>query len=419
MIDIISNKIERAILVAVKTRYHVREVVYEHMNELEELARTAGAVTIRKIVQEKTGYDGTYYLGKGKAHEIAEMIEEEEIDLLIFDDDLTPGQARNLEALMKRKILDRSGLILDIFAQHAKTKTSRTQVELAQLQYLLPRLTRAWTHLSKQFGGIGTKGPGETQIETDRRLIRDRISFLKDKLKEIEGDRNTQTKLRKETTKVTLVGYTNAGKSTLFNMLAAADALAEDKLFATLDATPRDFNRQKNTEILLSDTVGFIRKLPHQLIASFKSTLSEVREADILLHVVDISHPFYEDHIAVVEQTLEELGCKDKKLIRVFNKIDLVEEPDRITFLINKYPGAVVTSAAKGMNIGKLKEVILEIIEGDFVEQDYVLPLEKSHLISKVHQFAEVLSTNYEETGVSFRLKYKKENSPKLLFLEK
>lgn len=419
MIDIISNKIERAILVAVKTRYHVREVVYEHMNELEELARTAGAVTIRKIVQEKTGYDGTYYLGKGKAHEIAEMIEEEEIDLLIFDDDLTPGQARNLEALMKRKILDRSGLILDIFAQHAKTKTSRTQVELAQLQYLLPRLTRAWTHLSKQFGGIGTKGPGETQIETDRRLIRDRISFLKDKLKEIEGDRNTQTKLRKETTKVTLVGYTNAGKSTLFNMLAAADALTEDKLFATLDSTTRNFNLQKNTEILLSDTVGFIRKLPHQLIASFKSTLSEVREADILLHVVDISHPFYEDHIAVVEQTLEELGCKDKKLIRVFNKIDLVEEPDRITFLINKYPGAVVTSAAKGMNIGKLKEVILDIIEGDFVEQDYVLPLEKSHLISKVHQFAEVLSTNYEETGVSFRLKYKKENSPKLLFLEK
>lgn len=405
-------------MVAVKTRFQVREIVYEHLNELEELARTAGAITIRKIVQEKTGYDASFYLGKGKAQEIADLIEEEKIDIIIFDDDLTPGQARNLENMMKRKILDRSGLILDIFAQHAKTKTARTQVELAQLQYLLPRLTRAWTHLSKQFGGIGTKGPGETQIETDRRLIRDRIAFLKQKLREIEDDRTTQTKLRKEITKVTLVGYTNAGKSTLFNLLAEADALAEDKLFATLDSTTRSFSIQKNREILLSDTVGFIRKLPHQLVASFKSTLSEVREADILLHVVDISHPFYEDHLMVVEQTLEELGCKDKKVIRVLNKIDLITEPEKVTFLINKYPGSVVTSAARGLNINRLKEAINEAIECDFVILDFELPMDKSHLVAKVHQYAEVLSTNYEDTGVSFRIKIKKVDMPKIHFLE-
>ncbi|MCE1190482.1 MAG: GTPase HflX [Ignavibacteria bacterium] len=418
MIDIIQNKTERALLIAVKTRMHIRELVYEHLNELEELAKTAGAITVQKIVQEKHQYDGAYYVGKGKAEEIALLIEDLEIDLLIFDDDLTPGQARNLENLLKRKVVDRSGLILDIFASHAKTKTARTQVELAQLQYLLPRLTRAWTHLSKQYGGIGTKGPGETQIETDRRMIRDRISFLKNKLKEIEDDRNIQTKQRKDIIKVTLVGYTNAGKSTLFNLLTGAEVLAEDKLFATLDSTTRNFALQKSINVLLSDTVGFIRKLPHHLVASFKSTLSEVREADVILHIIDVSHPFHEDHMAVVRQTLEELGCKDKRQILVFNKIDLISDSEQIQFLINKYPGSAIVSAERGINITRLKELIEEIIEDEYTTVDITLPLEKSYLVPRVHQFAEVLMEKYEEDGVQLQIKIKKELQQKLDILQ-
>ncbi len=414
MIDIVQNKIERAILVAVKTRFHEREIVYEHVDELEELAKTAGAETVMRMIQEKTQYDGTYYLGKGKAEELAMLAEENEIDLIIFDDDLTPGQARNLEKLVNRKILDRSGLILDIFAAHAKTKTARTQVELAQLQYLLPRLTRAWTHLSKQFGGIGTKGPGETQIETDRRLIRDRIAFLKQKLKEIEADRSIQTKQRKDVIKATLVGYTNAGKSTLFNLLTDAGVLAEDKLFATLDSTTRTFQLQKNVPILLSDTVGFIRKLPHHLVASFQSTLSEVREADVILHIVDVSNSFYEDHIRVVNQTLEELGCKDKKQIMIFNKIDLIDKRETIEYLMNNYPDSVILSAIKGMNISKLREKIEQLIDSDYEYMEASLDHQRSYLVPKLRQICEVQTEVYTDTEVELRLKVRRDNMRKV-----
>lgn len=414
MIDIVQNKVERAVLVAARTRFISRDVLDEHLDELEELSKTAGVEIVDKVTQDRDNFDSSFYIGKGKAQELAQFVEDNAIDLLIFDDDLTPGQVRNLEELVKRKIIDRSGLILDIFASHAKTRTARTQVELAQLQYMLPRLTRAWTHLSKQFGGVGTKGPGETQIETDRRLIRDRIAFLKRKLIEIEADRSTQTKGRKEWTKATLVGYTNAGKSTLFNLLSGAEALAEDKLFATLDSTTRNFLLRKNTEILLSDTVGFIRKLPHHLVASFKSTLSEVREADLILHVIDMTHPFYEDHIRVVTQTLEELGCKDKPALMVFNKVDGVEDRSKIEFIQNHYPDSVIVSAVKGFNITALKERIEKFVESTYQIYELTLDTQKSYLIQRAKAMAETVDEQYIEDKVHVKFRVRKSEVGKL-----
>ncbi len=355
MIEITKKNIERAILVALNTKYLSRETVEEHLSELEELAITAGAETVIKLIQDRYAMDPAFYIGKGKAEEIAQLTELNNIDLVIFDDDLTPVQVRNLEKLVNKKIVDRSGLILDIFASRAKTKEAKTQVELAQLQYMLPRLTRAWTHLSKQLGGIGTKGPGETQIETDRRMIRTRISHLKEKLIKIESQRETQSLSRKDLIKISLVGYTNAGKSTLFNLLTSADVFAEDKLFATLDSTTRSLELNKNQKILLSDTVGFIRKLPPNLVASFKSTLNEVRDADIILHVIDLSHQYYEDHIQVVEETLKEFGGNKKTIIKVFNKVDLVIDKSKINYVLNKYDNSVVISAHRGINISCFK----------------------------------------------------------------
>jgi GTP-binding protein HflX len=312
MIDIPKKTKERTMLVAINLKDVNKHLVEEHISELEELADTAGAESVFKIVQSRNRFDPAYYIGKGKAEELAQLVELNDIELVIFDDDLTAVQVRNLEKLFNRKIIDRSGLILDIFALRAKTKEAKTQVELAQLQYLLPRLTRAWTHLSKQYGGIGTKGPGETQIETDRRLIRNRISHLKENLGKIESQRITQSRNRKNHVRVSLAGYTNAGKSTLFNLLTKSDVFAEDKLFATLDSTTRSLDLIGRQKILISDTVGFIRKLPPHLVASFKSTLNEVRDADIILHVIDMSHDFYEVHVRIVDDTLKEFGSKDK-----------------------------------------------------------------------------------------------------------
>ncbi|MBZ0200900.1 MAG: GTPase HflX, partial [Ignavibacteriaceae bacterium] len=351
MIDLTKKTTERAILVALKTRELSRELVDEHLAELEELALTAGAETIMKIVQERSGTDPTHYVGKGKVEEIKELIELNEIDLVIFDDDLSPVQVRNLEKMLDRKIIDRSALILDIFAGRAKSNEAKTQVELAQLQYMLPRLTRAWTHLSKQYGGVGTKGPGETQIETDRRIIRDRISHLKEKLKKIEAHRETQSQGRKDLVRVCLVGYTNAGKSTMFNLLTNAGVFAEDKLFATLDSTTRIYELDTAQKILLSDTVGFIRKLPPHLVASFKSTLNEVRDADIILHVIDFSHPYYEDHIQVVEKTLKDINADKQIELKIFNKVDLIEDKNKLDYVRNKYKNSVIVSASRGINI--------------------------------------------------------------------
>lgn len=414
MIDIPKKTIERAILVAVNTRDLSSEIVDEHLAELEELAVTAGAETIMKIVQQRAGIDSAYYIGKGKAEELKQLIEMNDINIVIFDDDLSPMQVRNLEKLLDRKIVDRSGLILDIFASRAKSKEAKTQVELAQLQYMLPRLTRAWTHLSKQFGGIGTKGPGETQIETDRRIIRTRISLLKEKLEKIEAQRVTQSQGRKDVIKISLVGYTNAGKSTLFNLLTKSDVFAEDKLFATLDSTTRILDLAKNQKILLSDTVGFIRKLPAHLIASFKSTLNEVREADIIIHVIDFSHPYYYDHIEVVDETLKNLGCEDKTQLKVFNKIDLVENKSKIDLVRNKYENSIIISAQRGINISTLIDKIIHITEESFVKEEVNLEINNSKIAAAIHSMAEVLNTTYDENSIRITYRTNKENSEKI-----
>jgi len=413
MIDIQQKTVERAILVALNTKEIKREMVEEHLEELEELAITAGAETVIKIIQEKYSFDPAYYIGKGKAEELSSLVEINDIDLVIFDDDLSAVQVRNLERLINRKIIDRSGLILDIFASRAKTKEAKTQVELAQLQYLLPRLTRAWTHLSKQYGGIGTKGPGETQIETDRRIIRDRIRHLKEKLQKIESEREIQSSGRADLIRISLVGYTNAGKSTLFNLLTKSDVFAEDKLFATLDSTTRVYNINKQ-KLLLSDTVGFIRKLPPHLIASFKSTLNEVRSADIILHVVDLAHHYFADHVEIVEETLSELGCKDKVAIKVFNKVDIVKDKNKIDYVRNRYENSVVISAERGINISSLEKKLLEIIEKSFVHETIEIDLNNSKLASKIHSLAKVLSTKYSDNTIHITYKVNRANAEKI-----
>ncbi|MDE6514679.1 MAG: GTPase HflX [Bacteroidales bacterium] len=325
---------ERAVLVGLATDEVSVEKEQEYIDELAFLAETAETDVVRTFIQ-KTGFpQGKFYVGSGKLQEIKTFIEDNDIDTVIFDDELSPAQLRNIEGELKRKVLDRTTLILDIFARHARTAHARTQVELAQYQYLLPRLTGLWTHLSKQRGGVGMRGPGEKEIETDRRVIRNKISLLKERLAEIDKQKATQRKHREQLVRVALVGYTNVGKSSLMNLLSKSNVLAENKLFATLDTTVRKVVI-KNLPFLLSDTVGFIRKLPHHLVESFKSTLDEVRESDILLHVVDISHPEFEDQMEVVAQTLSELGTAEKRHIVVFNKIDAYtyeeKEPDDLS----------------------------------------------------------------------------------------
>ena len=414
MIETKNKTTERAILIALNTKDLSREVVEEHINELEELAITAGAETILKVIQSRYSTDPAYYIGKGKAEELVSLTELNNIDLLIFDDDLSPVQVRNLERLVNKKIIDRSGLILDIFASRAKSREAKTQVELAQLQYLLPRLTRAWTHLSKQYGGIGTKGPGETQIETDRRIIRNRISHLKENLSKIESQRVTQSSERKNFTRISLVGYTNAGKSTLFNLLTNSNVFAEDKLFATLDSTTRTIDLIRNQKILLSDTVGFIRKLPAHLVASFKSTLNEVRDSDLILHVVDISHNYFQDHIKGVDKTLKELGCESNPSILVFNKVDLLDDRTRTEFIKHEFPNSIIISAVKGFNIQKLIKAVLGIVEDSFVERTLKLKITDSKTAALIHSLAEVKSVTYEEDMMKLKIRASKTNAEKI-----
>ena len=312
---------EKAILIGVITPEQNKNQAQEYLEELAFLAKTAGAIPIKKITQKLSVPNNKTFIGKGKIEEVKQLVKELEVELIIFDDDLSPIQLRNVERILECKILDRSNLILDIFASRARTANAKTQVELAQYQYLLPRLTRMWTHLERQKGGIGMRGPGETQIETDRRIIGQKIALLKKQLEKIDKQKITQRKGRGNMIRLALVGYTNAGKSTLMNQLSKSEVFAEDKLFATLDITIRKVVIE-NIPFLLADTVGFIRKLPHQLVDSFKSTLDEVRESDLLLHIVDISNPNFESQIEVVNQTLSEIGVNDKPMILVFNKTD-------------------------------------------------------------------------------------------------
>jgi GTP-binding protein HflX len=375
------ESVEKTVLVGVVTQSQTKEQVDEYLDELDFLAHTAGVMPVRKFIQNLVSPHQKTYVGTGKLDEIKKYLDENEIKLIIFDDELTPTQLRNIENFLNIKVLDRTNLILDTFALRARTAYSKTQVELAQYQYLLPRLTRMWTHLERQRGGIGMRGPGESQIETDRRIILDKIAKLKDELKKIDKQMYQQRKNRGQMVRVALVGYTNVGKSTIMNLISKSDVLAEDKLFATLDTTVRKVVIN-NLPFLLSDTVGFIRKLPHNLIESFKSTLDETRESDIIIHVVDISHPSFFEHIEVVEQTLKELNINNKPVLMVFNKIDafsfVPKDEDDLTpmsrenysledlkntyFAKNSYPSVFISAKTKE-NIDEFKEILFEIIK--------------------------------------------------------
>lgn len=385
----------KAVLIGIINRLQNEDKVHEYMDELAFLADTAGMRPMKRFTQQLAKPDSSTFIGKGKAEEIKDFLVKNNIDIVVFDDEISPSQQRNLEKLLEKKVIDRTGLILEIFAQRAKTSYAKTQVELAQLEYVYPRLVGMWTHLERQRGGTGTRGgAGEKEVETDRRIVRKKISVLKEKLKEIDKQMATQRRNRGEMIRVALVGYTNVGKSTLMNMLAKAEVFAENKLFATLDTTVRKVVIDR-VPFLLSDTVGFIRKLPHQLVESFKSTLDEVREADILLHVVDISHPKFEDQITEVTKTLAEIGAGDKFILTVFNKIDAVEgrkdvsilqkeewdkiiDEDKIpitletlqnSWLAKKFYPCVFISAYTKENISQLKQYLFSQIKELHVER--------------------------------------------------
>ena len=378
---------ERAVLVGVITQLQTEEKAREYLDELAFLAETAGASPEKLFFQRLEYPNPKTYVGPGKLIEIKKFVDENDIGVVIFDDELSPKQLRNIEAELKVLILDRTSLILDIFAKRAQTASAKTQVELAQLQYTLPRLTRLWTHLERQQGGIGMRGPGETQIETDRRIILTKIALLKQNLKDIDQQMSTQRKNRGKMVRVALVGYTNVGKSTLMNLISKSDIFAENKLFATLDTTVRKVIIE-NLPFLLSDTVGFIHKLPHHLVQSFKSTLDEVREADLLLHVVDVSHSNFEEQIEIVNQTLKDIDPKEKPVIMVFNKIDAFsytakEEFDlapikrenisleelQKTWMSNMHDNCIFISARQKLNIDQLKELMYDKIKAIHVER--------------------------------------------------
>lgn len=364
---------ETAVLVALINQSQPEYKVEEYLDELAFLAETSGAITKKKFTQKLDKPDVTYFVGKGKLDEIKTFVQDNDIDMVIFDDDLSPSQVRNLENKLKVKILDRSLLILNIFSIRAKTAQAKTQVELAQYQYILPRLTKMWTHLSKQKGGIGMRGPGEKELETDRRIVRDKIALFNKKLEKIDKQNATRRKARQQVVRVALVGYTNVGKSTLMRLLSKSDVFAENKLFATVDSTVRKVVIGR-IPFLLTDTVGFIRKLPHALIECFKSTLDEIREADVLLHVVDVSHPSFEEQIAVVKNTLAEIGVNDKPVLLVFNKVDKLMENNAKLAASNGHD----TTENEGLLADEDVEITeeeVEVLEQEEIDMDYQEPL--------------------------------------------
>lgn len=405
MLEINPNQKEKAILVGMVHANQSQWQVEEYLDELEFLAKTAGADTLGRLMQNKARADSAYFIGRGKARELFEMVKETRADLVIFDDDLSPIQLKNLERLCKTKILDRSGLILDIFASRARTREARTQVELAQLKYLLPRLTRQWTHLSRQVGGIGTKGPGETQLEVDRRQIRQRIRSLKHSLDKISRERDVRRKGREDVYKVALIGYTNVGKSTLLNTLTASEVFVEDRLFATLDPTVRSLEFENVRPIVLIDTVGFIRKLPHDLIASFQSTLAEAGDADLLLHVVDISHPNFAEQVATVNEVLKELKLQKRPVLLAFNKVDRLSETGIISQMKQKYPEALFISAVTGLFTEKLKTELIQRAERGMIETELVFTHQQSDLIARTYRTAYVLDRHYLDGKVVLKVR--------------
>jgi GTP-binding protein HflX len=399
MIDVRPKKNqERALLIGLEQDGVSKWDLRDSMEELAELANSAGAEVVNTVTQKLQKPTAPYYIGKGKAELIKESFKDQHVTSVIFDDELSPAQGRNLENLLSRKVLDRTQLILDIFAQRARSREGRLQIELAQLQYLLPRLTRMWSHLSRQTGGIGTRGPGETQLEVDRRRVQERIARLE---RELEGVRKVRTvqrqgRKRHQWPVAAVVGYTNAGKSTLLNLLTGADVVAENKLFATLDPTTRSLTLPNKQRLLLTDTVGFLRKLPHTLIESFKATLEEVVEADLLIHVVDLSHPRVDEHIAAVDTVVKELGAFGKQTLVVFNKIDALANDDLIGVYTSRFPGSVAISARKGTGVSGLVQALQNELGAWRLRSRFRIPQSAAGLIAEIHRVGHVLELRYE-----------------------
>ena len=388
----------------------------ESLDELARLADTATLAIVGKVLQNRKRIDPTFYIGKGKANELQDLAGRSDADMIIFDNDLSPTQMRNLEKLTDKRILDRSAIILDIFALHARSRTAQVQVELAQLNYLMPRLTRQWSHLSRQAGGgairgmgaAGVRGPGETQLEIDRRLIRGRISQLQRELKRIGSQMATSRKSRGDSFRVALVGYTNAGKSTLMRALSGSDVLVQDQLFATLDSTTRAVDIDQRHKILLTDTVGFIRRLPHHLVASFRATLEETIEADLLLHVVDLSHPHYDHQMETVQSVLNDLGVEDRPTLTVFNKIDQIGEGDEVEVHIRAaadQADRVAISAHTGDGLEVLRDKILARCQEHEVTLDLRIPQAEGRLLSQLHEQGEILEQSYDAEDAHLRVR--------------
>ena len=412
---------ERVILVGMGSGYGKDTDILsvDPLEELKLLAETAGAEVVGSITQSLPKVDPRYYIGKGKAQELRDYVKSLEATTVIFDNDLSPAQISNNEKLLEVKVIDRSGLILDIFALRARTSEAKTQVELAQLQHLLPRLTRQWTHLSRQIGGIGVRGPGETQLEVDRRKIRERIARLTESLKKIEQRRVISRNKRKTTFNVTLVGYTNAGKSTLFNALSRANAPVEDKLFKTLDSMTRMTNFGDKHSILLSDTVGFIRNLPHELIASFKSTLSDVKDADMLLHVVDIENPAWKKQLEVVEEVLDSLESSSIETIIIFNKIDCIKNTAFLEAVKSRYPSSVLISAKKQIGIEDLIISIKEAEQKGKIKITMEFGSRNRNLMRDVYRYGTILETHGDGDSVKLTFTIPVSMARKLGFYEK
>src|SRR5882672_6629980 len=392
------KKQERALLIGLEQEGVSKWDLRDSMEELAELANSAGAEVVDTVTQKLQKPTAPYYIGKGKAESIKDSIQDRQVTSIIFDDELSPAQGRNLETLLARKVLDRTQLILDIFAQRARSREGRLQIELAQLQYLLPRLTRMWHHLSRQTGGIGTRGPGETQLEVDRRRVQERIARLERELESVRKTRAVQREGRKrhQWPVASVVGYTNAGKSTLLNLLTGADVVAENRLFATLDPTTRSFTLPNKQRVLLTDTVGFLRKLPHTLIESFKATLEEVSEADLLIHVVDLSHARVDDQMEAVEGVIKELNAFGKQTLIVFNKIDKLQNRELIETYLRRFPGSVAISARTGEGVVKLVQALENALSSWRLRSRFRIPSNESALIAEIHRVGHVLELRYE-----------------------
>ena len=408
---------DKALLVGVILPNNYRIDIENYLSELSLLAKTANVEVLGKITQNLSKVNPAFYIGKGKANQVVEQAKILDANLIIFDEELSPAQIKNYHKLAKDiKVIDRSALILEIFKKHAKTREAKTQVELAFCQYLLPRLTRQWTHLERQMGGVGTRaGMGETQIEIDRRLIRDKISKLKADLKKIERERKTQSQNRKKEFSVALVGYTNAGKSTLFNSLTGNEVYVKDQLFATLDTTVRKFRINKNHKILISDTVGFIRKLPHNLIASFRSTLKEAIESNLILIVLDASSSIIDEHLNTIKIVLNDLGAKEIPQTIIINKIDQVKDESELIKLKNNYSDAILVSALHHLKLDDIKNHIIKKIESDFIIFDLNIPYNQGKTISQLKDQTEILDEVYGEEEILLKVKGKKETLDKLI----